>query len=241
MVKSANLKVIPENCQIILISIIIPVFNEVSTVRRVIHELERLKDDFDIEIIVVDDGSTDGTAEILKLSHYRVDQLILHKRNIGKGAAVRTGLRYAKGQVVVIQDADLEYNVEDLKGVIEPVKNGTAQICFGSRMHGRPRMRLTNYLANRFLSFLTSIIFGKKISDVETCYKAFDRRVIDGVSLNEHGFGIEIELAFKALKKKLSFCEVPVRYSGRSKAEGKKIRFIDGIKAILCIFKYGMA
>lgn len=221
------------------LSIIIPVYNEWRTIRELLEKLIHLK--VEKEIIVVDDGSNDGTSDILdKFSHPRV-KLIRHPRNRGKGAAIRTGLAEAAGDLVIIQDADLEQDPEDIYHLIQPILKKEAKVVYGSRfLQERPKMNLPAYFANIFLSRLASLLYGQRITDLETCYKVFDREVIQSVSLKSDGFEFEPEVTAKILKQGHRIHEVPIQedwYHGYNN-NSKKVTWLDGIKAILTLFKY---
>lgn len=218
------------------LSIIIPVYNEVKTVEEVIEKVKKLK--IDKEIVVVDDGSIDGSRELLK--EIKGIKLILHERNIGKGGAVRTGLDNIDGDVVVIQDADLEYDPEDFVKMFEEIKKGE-NVVYGSRFLGKKFKKVILYLhykGNQFLSLLTSLLFFHKITDMETCYKMFRKEVMEGVKLRARGFDLEPEITAKILKRGYKIKEVPISYNARGFKEGKKITWKDGIKAGWYLLRY---
>lgn len=230
-----------------MISILVPCFNEKHNIAKVLEALQALRKPYQVEVIVIDDGSTDGSADIIRSWRNQVDRVILHKKNFGKGAAIRTGLREAKGSIIAIQDADLEYNVTDLLAVIDPVRRGHADFCLGNRFHepisyNARHMKICrlSLLANHVLSKLTSLVTGTRVPDVESCYKVFKRDLIKADELDERGFGIEPELTIKLIRRCRSFMSIPIGYTGRTKAEGKKIRFSDGWRALYAIARYGL-
>jgi glycosyltransferase involved in cell wall biosynthesis len=195
------------------------------------------------ELIIVDDGSTDGTHEILE--RWREDPLpemkiIYHAQNQGKGAALRTGFEHASGDILVIQDADLEYDPRDYVNLLEPILEGRAPVVYGSRFMGGPRaaMSLSHTMGNKLLTLLTNILYGTSLSDMETCYKCFRRDVIEGMVLRSRAFEIEPELTAKILKRGYTIFEVPISYNGRDFHEGKKIGWRDGWPAIRTLLKY---
>ncbi len=192
------------------------------------------------EIIIVDDKSTDSTHEILKSQvSPLVSKIIYHEKNAGKGAALRTGFAAATGDIVIIQDADLEYDPSEYIKVIEPILNGEADVCYGSRfLNNKAKGYLANRIANKFLTRLSNLFTGLKLTDMETCYKAFKREIIQSININENRFGFEPEITSKIAKLNLKVAEVPISYSPRLKEQGKKIGFKDGLRAIYCILKY---
>ena len=218
------------------LSIIIPVYNEIKTVKEVIDKVRKLK--IDKEIIVVDDGSADGSRELLK--EIKGIKLMLHENNMGKGKAVRTGLDNIDGDVVVIQDADLEYDPEDFVKMFEEIKKGE-NVVYGSRFLGKKFKKVILYLhykGNQFLSLLTSLLYFRKITDMETCYKMFRKEVMEGVKLRARGFDLEPEITAKILKRGYKIKEVPISYNARGFKEGKKITWKDGIKAGWYLLRY---
>jgi glycosyltransferase involved in cell wall biosynthesis len=222
------------------LSVIIPVYNERRTIRKILNKVENaeLQDDMAKEIIIIDDYSTDGTREILK----RLEdgyKIIYHSENLGKGAAVKSGLKEANGDIIIIQDADLEYNPNEYPVLLKPILNNEAKVVYGSRFLKRhiPRYRLF-YLGNKFLSFLFSILYEQKISDMETCYKVFKREVIKGINIKSNRFNFEPEITARLIKAGYKIKEVPISYQSRSFKEGKKISWRDGVAAIFCLLKY---
>ncbi len=223
------------------LSVVIPVFNEVNTVVEVIERVRRTA--LPLEIILVDDGSRDGTREILaKLPASEDLRIILHEHNRGKGAALRTGFQHATGTAVVVQDADLEYDPDDFRFLIQPIVEGEADVVYGTRYghHDRQVPPLWHVLVNRLITKLTNLRTGLYLSDVETCYKVMRRELIAELapSLRENRFGIEIELTVKLAKRKARFYERPIRYHRRSYHEGKKIGWRDGVRALYCMVRY---
>ena len=195
------------------------------------------------EIVIVDDGSTDGTRTIL--DQWREDpppdmQIIYHERNSGKGAALRTGFQHATGDILVIQDADLEYDPRDYVKLLEPLLEGRAPVIYGSRFLGGPRaaMSLTHTLGNQLLTIITNLLYGTSLSDMETCYKCFRRDIINGMTLRSRAFEIEPELTAKILKRGYTIFEVPISYNGRAFHEGKKISWKDGFAAVRTLVRY---
>ena len=225
------------------LSVVIPCYNERNTIAALI-EAVRASPIQDVEIIVVDDFSTDGTAALLKetLAH-RVDKIIYHPENYGKGAALRSGLQAATGELVVIQDADLEYDPQEYPALLEPILAGKADAVFGSRfMGGRPHrvVYFWHMIANKCLTLLSNMLTNVNLTDMETCYKAFKADVIKNMRLEENGFGIEPEITAKLAKRGYRIYEVGISYSGRTYEEGKKIGFKDAVHAIYAILKYNL-
>jgi len=225
------------------LSIVIPIFNERDTWRELIRRVEAVDlGDVRRELILVDDGSTDGTRDQLQaFAGERPDvKVLFHPANAGKGAAVRTGFAAAGGDFVVVQDADLEYDPADFPALLQPLLAGHADAVFGSRFraphHATGSRR--NYLANRFLTFLSNRTTGLGLTDMETCYKMFRRDALAGIRLVENRFGFEPEITAKAAAANLRVVERPIRYAPRTRREGKKIGLGDGLAAIACIVKY---
>jgi len=219
------------------VSVVIPVYNEVSTIREIVVRVQAV--DLNKEIIIVDDGSTDGTRELLQeitLSHENV-RVLYHDRNQGKGAALRTGFESATGDVVIIQDADLEYDPREYPVLLEPILDGRADIVYGSRFLGGPHRVLFfwHYLGNKFLTLLSNALTNLNLTDMETCYKVFKREVLNDIRLKSNRFGFEPEFTAKIAKKDFRIYETSISYSGRTYAEGKKIGWKDGVKAIFAI------
>lgn len=223
------------------VSIIIPVFNEKDTLRLLLEKVEQANfSGLEKEIIMVDDCSSDGTTDILKeLSQkYRV---LFHEKNQGKGAAIRTAVKEATGDFVVIQDADLEYLPDDYDKLLPLLINNEADVVYGSRFKNEENSKnfiLKNKIANKFLTLLTNILYGAEITDMETCYKAFKREFIQAITIKSNRFDFEPEITAKIMKQKARLKEVPISYFGRGHDEGKKINWKDGIHAILTLIKF---
>lgn len=225
-----------------LLSIILPVYNEADTVLAVLDGV--MATHYQKEVIVVDDGSTDETADRLKtISHENVS-VVRHETNRGKGAAVRTGLTHAGGDIIIVQDADLEYNPDDYALLLSPILNGRADVVFGSRFAGYGAHRVLyfwHYAGNRFLTLLSNIFTDLNLTDMETGYKVFTRQAIAGITIKEDRFGFEPEITAKLARKKgIRIYEVPISYYGRTYADGKKITWKDGVWALWCILKYNL-
>lgn len=221
------------------LSIVIPCYNEKDNIENIINKVKESKVD-NKEIIVVDDYSTDGTRDILnnKLKD-KVDKIVFHDVNKGKGAALRTGFKVATGDVVIIQDADLEYNPEEYPKILQPILNGEAEVVYGSRfLNQKSKGYLANRLANKGLTIMSNLFTGQKLTDMETCYKCFKKEIIQSIDLFEERFGFEPEVTAKISKKGIKIKEVPISYNPRTNQEGKKINFKDGLRAIYCIIKY---
>ncbi len=221
------------------ISIVIPVYNEQATLREIVRKVEATP--LDKEIILIDDGSTDDSRKILKEFENREGFVVrYHEKNRGKGAALRTGFSQVSGDVVIVQDADLEYDPRDYTALLEPVLDGRADVVFGSRFLGGPHRVLFywHYVGNKVLTTLSNMLTNLNLTDMETGYKVFTRRVIDSISLKCDRFGFEPEITSKISKKKFRVYEVPISYSGRDYSEGKKITWKDGIAALWYIFKF---
>jgi glycosyltransferase involved in cell wall biosynthesis len=240
----------------VLVSLVIPVYNEAATLKQLVARVVAV--DFDKELVFVDDGSTDGSRELLadlelrslgawlppgtRQSGENRVRVVLQPRNAGKGAALRTGFACASGDIVMVQDADLEYDPKDIPRVIQPIVDGIADVCFGSRFVGSPRRALYfwHMVVNKSLTLLSNALNDINITDMETCYKAFRADVIKSIEIEEERFGIEPELTSKVAKRRLRIYEVPISYQGRTYEEGKKIGWKDGVRALYCIVKYGI-
>lgn len=223
------------------LSVIVPVFNERNTVAEIIRRMRAvtLPGDLGLEVLVVDDGSSDGTDKVLTALEDSTVRVVTHQTNQGKGAAVRTALGTVRGDLVLIQDADLEYDPDDWPRLIEPILKGKAQIVYGSRFTGeRKNMFPSHWLGNRFLTLATNILYRSTLSDMETCYKLFDRRVLAGITIRSARFDFEPEITAKVLRRGYRIYEVPISYAGREISEGKKISWRDGVGAILAIVRY---
>jgi glycosyltransferase involved in cell wall biosynthesis len=225
------------------LSVVVPCFNEVATLERVVDAV-RAAPVPRKEIILVDDGSTDGTRELIreKLAD-RVDRVVLHERNQGKGAALRTGFRAATGDVVIVQDADLEYDPSEYAKLLRPFVEKGADVVFGSRFIGGESHRVLyywHYVGNRLLTTLSNVFTNLNLTDMEVCYKLFRREVLQRIELEEDRFGFEPEITAKVAKLHCTVYEVGISYSGRTYAEGKKIGWRDGLRALWCILKYNV-
>ncbi|MEM1535109.1 MAG: glycosyltransferase family 2 protein [Candidatus Pacearchaeota archaeon] len=221
------------------ISIIVPVYNEEKTIKEIIMKLVNVKFPIEREIIIVNDGSSDKTEEILReLKTLKLEKIkiVSYKSNRGKGYAVRAGLKYATGSIIGIQDADLEYDPNEYPKLLEPILKKECKVVYGTRFNKKSKKNIF-YYGNKFLSLITSLLYFSWVSDMETCYKVFRREILDGIKLNSNGFEFEPEITAKILKK-YKIKEIPINYSPRSKKEGKKIRIRDGIKALFTLIKY---
>jgi glycosyltransferase involved in cell wall biosynthesis len=229
----------PDDHRFALLSVIVPVFNERSTVAEVIRRIRAVELPVDIEVIVVDDGSWDGTDKVLAAVGDSSIRVMDHPRNLGKGAAVRTGLAVARGDLVLVQDADLEYDPMDWSRLLDPIIRGKAQVVYGSRFTGeRKNMLPLHWVGNRFLSLVTNILYSSTLSDMETCFKMFDRRVLEGITVESDGFEFEPEITAKVLRRGYRIYEVPISYAGREPDEGKKITWRAGFGALRALIKY---
>ncbi len=246
------------------LSIIIPVYNERKSLELILARIQAIN--LDQEIIIVDDGSTDGTREFLKKLSETQDpipemkipphppfdkggngwisriRIFFQDRNQGKGAALKRGIAEATGEVIIIQDADQEYNPEDYPKLLKPIAESRAEVVYGSRFLNNPRRAFIFqfYWANRFLTFFSNLCSGLALTDMETCYKLFKSEVIKSIFLEQNRFGFEPEITAKLAKKKVAIVEVPISYQGRSRQEGKKINWKDGFNAVWCILKYNL-
>ena len=224
------------------LSIIIPVYNEVETLDEILGQVQAVKLKLEKEIILVDDFSTDGTRDILKQIEDLNDpsmQVFYHSVNCGKGAALRTGFQNATGDLIIIQDADLEYDPQDYPKLIQPIIEDQADVVYGSRfIDGMQKGLRISYIANRFLTFLSNLLTGLWISDMETCYKVIKTSILKEMHLTSDRFGIEPEITAKIAKRKCRLVEIPINYRGRPFDEGKKIGWKDGVAAIFHIIRF---
>jgi len=225
------------------VSIVIPCFNEVDTIETIIDAVLASSIQSK-EVIVVDDCSTDGTRDVLSEKiEPRVDRLIFHDRNQGKGAALRSGFGSATGDIVLIQDADLEYDPRDYEKLLAPIVEGRADVVFGSRFAGGESHRVFYFwhsVVNRLLTLLSNMLTDLNLTDMEVCYKAFRREILDQIDVEEDRFGFEPEITAKVAKLRCRIYEVGISYAGRTYTEGKKIGWRDGARAVWCIFKYNL-
>jgi glycosyltransferase involved in cell wall biosynthesis len=222
------------------LSVVIPVFNEITTIARLLEHVEAVP--IDKEIVLVDDGSTDGTAEALQgLAAARGYRVLLHPKNLGKGAALRTGFAAARGRIVIVQDGDLEYDPAEYPKLVAPILDGRADVVYGSRFTGGESHRVLHfwhYTMNRFLTFVSNCCSNLFLTDMETCYKVFRREILEGILIEEDRFGFEPEVTAKVAALNCRVYEVAIGYQGRAYAAGKKIGWRDGVRALWCIVKY---
>lgn len=225
------------------LSVVVPCYNELGTISQVIEAIKQSPVP-DKEIIIVDDCSTDGTRDFLQTHlEAQVDRVIYHRKNQGKGAALRSGFAAATGDIVIVQDADLEYDPQEFPIVIDPILKGKADVVYGSRFMGSAPHRVLYYwhmVGNQFLTTLSNMFTNINLTDMETCYKAFRREVIQSICIEENRFGFEPEITAKVTKQGCRIYEVGISYYGRTYKEGKKIGWKDGFRAIYCILKYNL-
>ncbi len=222
------------------LSVIIPVYNERDTIEEIIRRVRAVDLDLEKEIIVVDDGSTDGTREVLQSLDLPRTRILLLDRNTGKGAALRNGFDLAEGDIVLVQDADLEYDPREYPKLLEPIIDGRADVVYGSRFLGGPHRVLYfwHYIGNKFLTTFSNMLSNLNLTDMETCYKVFRRDVLKKISLKSPRFGFEPEITVKLAKLRCRIYEVPISYSGRDYAEGKKIGWKDGLAALFHLVRF---
>jgi glycosyltransferase involved in cell wall biosynthesis len=227
-----------KNPQDYKVTVIIPCYNEVKTIQDVIQRVMAVEEAD--EIIIVDDGSTDGTRDLLPSLENELVRVVMHPQNMGKGAAVRTGFKEATGDIILIQDADQEYDPREYPMLLKPIREGIATVVYGSRFLGGPRkaMFFWNMVANRSLTLVTNVLYNSIISDMETCYKVFRADVIKNIPLRSSRFEIEPEVTAKVLKQKIRIYEVPISYNGREWHEGKKIKWYDFFIALWTLVRY---
>jgi glycosyltransferase involved in cell wall biosynthesis len=225
------------------ITVLIPIFNEINTLKLILEKIDEVSFcGLEKEIILIDDYSTDGTRGILaELKETCPDKykIFYHEKNMGKGAALRTGFEHVTGDITIIQDADLEYNPEDYEPLIKVLVDGEADVVYGSRfLNEKSEFMLLSKLANKFLTFITNILYGVHLTDMETCYKAFKTEFIKGIQIKSNRFDFEPEITAKVLKKGAKLKELPISYNAREYDEGKKITWKDGVHAILALVKF---
>jgi glycosyltransferase involved in cell wall biosynthesis len=221
------------------LTVIMPVFNERATVAEVIRRMRAVELPVTLQIIAVDDGSSDGSDKVLGAIEDSTVRVLRHQHNEGKGAAVRTALVEARGDLVLIQDADLEYDPNDWPKLLDPILRGKARVVYGSRFTGeRKNMLPLHWVGNRLLSLLTNVLYSSTLSDMETCYKLFDSQILEGLRILSNRFEFEPEITAKVLRRGHRIYEVPISYAGREQGEGKKITWRDGFGAFTALIKY---
>ncbi len=222
------------------LSIVIPVYNEKDTINEIVRRVQNVE--FEKEIIIVDDCSNDGTRDKINRIGGNNIKKLFHEENKGKGAALRTGFQHVTGDIVIIQDADLEYNPKEYSNLIEPILDGRADVVYGSRFLGGPHRVLFfwHYVGNKILTTLSIMLTNLNLTDMETCYKVFKANVIKDINIRSNRFGFEPEITAKLAKKKCKIYELPVSYSGRDYVEGKKIGWKDGVVALYCIVRFNL-
>ena len=221
------------------ITVLIPVYNEINTIEEILTRVQAM--DVATEILIVDDGSQDGTVDFLKkMDDHDGINILYHERNQGKGAAVRTGIKAAQGNIILIQDADLEYDPRDYPNLLQPLEEGLADVVYGSRFLGGPRRptMFWHMVANKLLTFMTNILYDTILTDMETGYKVFRREVVEDMPLHAKRFEFEPEFTAKILKRKVRIFEVPISFNPRDYSEGKKIGILDAFEAIWALLKY---
>ena len=220
------------------LSIIMPAFNEAATIEKSVQRV--LDNEFEKELLIVDDGSTDGTKDILQRLRDPRIKVYYHDRNQGKGVSLQTAFPHVEGDVVIIQDADLEYRPRDYAALIQPILDGDADVVFGSRFLGGPHrvIYIWHYLGNLLITLTANVLYNVNLSDVETGYKAFRRQVLERITFNARSFAFEVEFTAKVIKEKFRIFETPISYAGRTYAEGKKIGWKDGFIALCGLVKY---
>jgi glycosyltransferase involved in cell wall biosynthesis len=221
------------------LTVIMPVYNERTTVAEVIRRMRAVELPVTLQVIVVDDGSADGSDKVLRAVEDSTVRVIRHEHNQGKGAAIRTGMAEARGDLLLIQDADLEYDPNDWPRLLDPILKGKARVVYGSRFTGeRKNMLPLHWFGNRLLSLVTNLLYSTTLSDMETCYKLFDAQVLEGITIESNRFDFEPEITAKVLRRGHRIYEVPISYAGREFDEGKKITWRDGFSALKALIKF---
>jgi glycosyltransferase involved in cell wall biosynthesis len=228
-----------EECSLHL-SVIVPVFNEKATVLPLLEKV--LAVPIDKEVVIVDDGSTDGTREILRAFQHPDVRIVFHEKNQGKGAAIRTAVREVRGDITLIQDADLEYSPDEYPRLLKPIEEGVADVVYGSRFLGGERRALlfTHAIGNKFLTFLSNAFTNLNLTDMETCYKVFRTEILKSITIKSNRFNFEPEITAKIAKRRARVVEIPISYWGRDYSEGKKIGWKDGVSALVTIVRFWM-
>ena len=225
-----------------ILTVIIPVYNETNTIVKIIDQILKIK--VKKQIIVVDDCSTDGSKEKIIKNKLKINKIIFHKKNLGKGAAIRTAQKYIKGKLVIIQDADLEYNPKDYKKLIKPIIEKKSLVVYGSRVLGKNRYQTNDFTSlmrvffNHILTIISNFFNRQRLTDAHTCYKVFDSKLFKKIKLNENGFAFCPEVTTKISKLKIDITEIAISYKGRTYKQGKKISYLDGVLAIFALIKY---
>jgi glycosyltransferase involved in cell wall biosynthesis len=221
------------------LTVVIPVYNERATVAEIIRRIRAVEIPLTLQVIVVDDGSSDGSDKVLQALEDSTVRVIRHTHNQGKGAAIRTGMEAMTGDLLLIQDADLEYDPDDWPRLLEPILKGKARVVYGSRFTGeRKNMLPLHWFGNRMLSLVTNILYSSTLSDMETCYKLFDAEVLKGITLVSDRFEFEPEITAKVMRRGFRIYEVPISYAGREANEGKKITWRDGFGAMAALIRF---
>ena len=221
------------------LTVVIPVYNERATVAEIIRRIRAVEIPLTLQVIVVDDGSSDGSDKVLQALEDSTVRVIRHTHNQGKGAAIRTGMEAMTGDLLLIQDADLEYDPDDWPRLLEPILKGKARVVYGSRFTGeRKNMLPLHWFGNRMLSLVTNILYSSTLSDMETCYKLFDAQALEGMNIVSNGFDFEPEVTAKVLRRGHRIYEVPISYAGREPDEGKKITWRDGFSALSALIRF---
>lgn len=221
------------------LSVLVPVFNERNTVGEILRRMRRVELPVDLEIIVVDDGSVDGTDKVLSALEDSTVRVLTHSSNRGKAACIRSALEVAQGDLVLIQDADLEYDPDDWPALLVPVLKGRAKVVYGSRFIGeRKTVPFWSHVGNRFVSLVTDVLYNTNLSDLQTCYKLFDRAVLDAVTIESERFDFEPEITAKILRHGYGIYEVPISFAGRGEADGRKFARIDTVRTLRTLVKY---